>query len=132
MIIERNEDEANFFMKIIKEYPKETQKTILNKTIKKLKEDIEESKVYFQSKSIIKEIENKYNSIQGLINTLPEINSSSNENPLSKGTFISSIENQRSSDIYINEIQSNIDYNLNDNFNYNKVELSEKTQILIL
>ena len=126
MIIERNEDEANFFMKIIKEYPKETQKTILNKTIKKLKEDIEESKVYFQSKSIIKEIENKYNSIQGVINTLPEINSSSNENPLSKGTFISSIENQRSSDIYINEIQSNIDYNLNDNFSDNKVESSEK------
>ena len=55
-----------------------------------------------------------------------------NENPLSKGNFISSTENQRSSDIYINEIQSNIDYNLNDNFNYNKVELSEKTQILIL
>ena len=54
MIIERNEDEANFFMKIIKEYPKETQKTILNKTIKKLKEDIEESKLYFHSKSIIK------------------------------------------------------------------------------
>ena len=126
MITKRNKDEANFFMEIIKEYPKETQKTILNKTIKKLKEDIEESKVYFQSKSIIKEIENKYNSIQGVINTLPEINSSSNENPLSKGTFISSIENQRSSDIYINEIQSNIDYNLNDNFNYNKVELSEK------
>ena len=55
-----------------------------------------------------------------------------NENPLSKGTFISSFENLRRSDIYINEIQSNIDYNLNDNFNYNKVELSEKTQILIL
>ena len=49
-----------------------------------------------------------------------------NENPLSKGTFISSFENLRRSDIYINEIQSNIDYNLNDNFNYNKVELSEK------
>jgi len=55
-----------------------------------------------------------------------------NENPLSKGTFISSFENLRRFDIYINEIQSNIDYNLNDNFNYNKVELSEKTQILIL
>ena len=55
-----------------------------------------------------------------------------NENPLSKGTFISSFENLRRSDIYINEIQSNIDYNLNDNFNYNKIELSEKTQILIL
>ena len=39
---------------------------------------------------------------------------------------------KRRSDIYINEIQSNIDYNLNDNFNDNKVELSEKTQILIL
>jgi hypothetical protein len=49
-----------------------------------------------------------------------------NENPLSKGTFISSIENQRSSDIYINEIQTNIDYNLNDNFSDNKVESSEK------
>ena len=49
-----------------------------------------------------------------------------NENPLSKGTFISSFENLRRFDIYINEIQSNIDYNLNDNFNYNKVELSEK------
>ena len=53
-------------------------------------------------------------------------NSSSNENPLSKGTFISSIENKRSSDIYINEIQTNIDYNLNDNFSDNKVESSEK------
>ena len=46
MIIERNEDEANFFMEIIKEYPKESKKTILNTTIKKLKEDIEESKVF--------------------------------------------------------------------------------------
>ena len=35
MTTERNEDETNFFMEIIKEYPKETQKKILNKIIKK-------------------------------------------------------------------------------------------------
>lgn len=126
MIIERNEDEANFFKEIIKEYSKEAQKQILNKIIRKLKEDIEESKAYFHSEEIIKEIENKYNSNQGIISLLPEINSSSNENPLSKGTFISSIENQRSSDIYINEIHSNFDNNNSIDNNNIKPEYSEK------
>ena len=126
MIIERDENERNFYIEIIKECPKDTQKKILNKVITKLKEDIEESKAYFHSESIIKEIENKYNSNQGLISLLPEINSSSNENPLSKGTFISSVDNQMSSDIYINEIHPNYDNNnnLNDNLNNNRVGLS--------
>ncbi len=35
MITKRNKDEVNFFMEIIKEYPKETQKKILNKIIKR-------------------------------------------------------------------------------------------------
>jgi hypothetical protein len=132
MIIERNEDEErNFYIEIIKECPKDTQKKILNKVIIKLKEDIEESKAYFHSESIIQEIENKYKSNQGVISLLPDINSSSNENPLSKGTFISSIENQRSSDIYMNEINSNHDnnYNLNDNLNNNRVGVSDGNTI---
>ena len=45
MIIERNEDEANFSMKIIKEYPKETQKIMMKKKKKRKEEEKEKKQI---------------------------------------------------------------------------------------
>ena len=106
MIIQENENlekKLNFYQDSINTFSKETQKRILSEIIKKLKEDIQSNKVFFYSEEIVKEIEDKFNLIQGPLNYIQYINNSSNENPLSKSQFVSSDTNQTSSDIYINE-----------------------------
>ena len=101
---ENHENKLNFYQDIINRISKETQKKILSEIIKKLKEDIQESNnIFFYSEKIVKEIEDKFNLIQGPLNYIQDINNSSNGNPLSKGQFVSSGTNQISSDIYINE-----------------------------
>ena len=101
---ENHENKSNFYQDIINKISKETQKKILPEIIKKLKEDIQESNnAFFYSEEIVKEIEDKFNLIQGPLNYIQDINNSSNGNPFSKGQFVSSGTNQISSDIYINE-----------------------------